>query len=138
MGKGSGPGSRVVVVGPCAAGKTTLVGNLRPRGYDVRSCAQEHSYVPDLWQRFAGTDVLIYLDAQLPAISRRQQRSDWTQEQLDTQRERLAHARTHCDFYLATDSLTREEVAARVQRFLQERGIPARAEEQDSGLPSCA
>ncbi len=119
---------RIVVVGPCAAGKNTLVGNLRPRGYDIRSCAQEHSYVPDLWQRFDKADVLIYLDAQLPTIARRQQRSDWTQDRLDTQRGRLAHARAHCDFYLATDSLAREEVAAQVQRFLEGRGIPAEAE----------
>jgi GTPase SAR1 family protein len=130
MAQSSDSSLRIVVVGPCAAGKTTLVGNLRPRGYDIRSCAQEHSYVPDLWQRFAKADVLVYLDAELLTIARRQQRTDyWTQERLDTQRERLTHARAHCDFYLATDHLTREEVAARVQRFLEDGGIPAAGKE---------
>lgn len=123
MGEVSRSCSRIVVVGPCAAGKSTLVANLRSKGYDVRSCVQEHSYMPDLWQRFSEADVLIYLDAQLPTIARRQRRSDWAQERLDVQRERLAHAREHCDFYLATDSLTRGEVAKRVERFLRGRQI---------------
>ncbi|HEX5503007.1 MAG TPA: hypothetical protein VFW96_10315, partial [Thermomicrobiales bacterium] len=43
-------GPRVVVVGPCAAGKTTLVARLRARGHDAAVCAQEHSGVPYLWQ----------------------------------------------------------------------------------------
>ena len=67
--------------------------------------------MPDLWKRFSKADVLIYLDAQLPTVARRQRRGDWTQERLDVQRERLAHARDHCDLYLATDSLTSGEVA---------------------------
>jgi hypothetical protein len=110
---------RIVVVGPCAAGKSTLVGNLRPKGYDIRSCVQEHSYMPDLWRRFSRADVLIFLDAQLSTIARRQGRSDWTQERLDVQRHRLAHARKHCDYYLQTDDLTREEVAERVEASLR-------------------
>ncbi len=114
---------RIVVVGPCAAGKSTLVANLRPRGYDIRSCVQEHSYMPDLWTRFSKADVLIFLDAQLPTIARRQQRSDWTQERLEVQQQRLAHARAHCDLCLATDDLTREEVSERVEVFLRGRQI---------------
>ena len=50
------------VVGPCAAGKTTLVAALREMGYNVRHIAQEHSYVPYMWQRLAKPDLLIYLD----------------------------------------------------------------------------
>jgi guanylate kinase len=114
---------RIVVVGPCAAGKSTLVANLRPQGYDIRSCVQEHSYMPDLWRRFSKAEVLIFLDAQLETIAHRQKRSDWTQDRLDVQQRRLAHARAHCDFYLATDDLRREEVAERVRMFLQGRQI---------------
>jgi len=114
---------RIVVVGPCAAGKSTLVANLRPKGYDIRSCVQEHSYMPDLWRRFSKAEMLIFLDAQLPTIAQRQRRSDWTQEKLGVQRERLAHARSHCDLYLATDDLTREEVADYVEAFLRSRQI---------------
>ena len=118
-----GTGQRVVVVGPCASGKTTLVDNLRPRGYEIRSCVQEHSFTPDLWKRFSKADVLVFLDAELPTIAARQRRSDWTQDRLDKQRHRLAHARAHCDFYLATDHLAREEVADQVEAFLRSRGI---------------
>jgi hypothetical protein len=121
-------GPRIVVVGPCAAGKTTLVGNLRPRGYNVRSCLQEHSFAPRLWEEFSRAEVLIFLDAELPTISRRQNRSDWTQSRLDAQRHRLAHAREHCDLYLKTDDLTREQVADAVVAFLCARGIVPREE----------
>lgn len=123
MGEISRSCPRIVVVGPCAAGKSTLVTNLRPKGYEIRSCVQEHSYMPDLWKRFSKADVLIYLDAQLPTVARRQQRGDWTQERLDVQRERLAHARDHCDLYLATDSLTSGEVAECVEEFLRGKQI---------------
>jgi chloramphenicol 3-O-phosphotransferase len=79
--------------------------------------------MPDLWRRFSKADVLIFLDAQLPTIARRQQRSDWTEEWRDVQWQRLAHARQHCDLYLETDSLTREEVAENVEAFLRGRQI---------------
>lgn len=114
---------QVVVVGPCAAGKSTLVGNLRPRGYKIKACAQEHSFIPQLWAKLAKADILIFLDAALPTIARRQKRDDWTQAALDEQHQRLAHAHARCDLYLSTDSLTREQVAEQVERFLQERGI---------------
>jgi len=115
-------GPRIVVVGPCAAGKSTLVGNLT-KGYNIRSCAQEHSSMPQLWKRFSKAEILIFLDAELPTIARRQQRSDWTQARLDEQRLRLAHARAHCDLYLPTDDLSRTQVADRVEKFLHARGI---------------
>ena len=117
------PGPRIVVVGPCAAGKTTLVNNLRPKGYTIKSCVQEHSFTPDLWRRFSKADVLVFLDVQLPTIAARQNRSDWTQRGLDAQRRRLSHAREHCDYYVQTDDLTREEVADAVEAYLIERGI---------------
>jgi guanylate kinase len=36
----------VIVVGPCAAGKSSLVARLRAAGVRARSVSQEHSYVP--------------------------------------------------------------------------------------------
>lgn len=117
------PAAQIVVVGPCAAGKSTLIANLHPQGYNIKVCAQEHSFVPDLWKRFSRADVLIFLDAQLPTITARQNRTDWTQPRLDAQQQRLAHARAHCDFYLPTDALSRERVAQRVREFLHEIGI---------------
>jgi ATPase subunit of ABC transporter with duplicated ATPase domains len=116
-------GPRIVVVGPCAAGKTTLVSILRSKGYNIRSCVQEHSFTPDLWKRFSKADVLVFLDAALATIAQRQHRSDWTQTRLDGQHKRLAHARAHCDLYLPTDDLVREQVAETVAAFLQARGV---------------
>jgi shikimate kinase len=114
---------RIVVVGPCAAGKTTLVSNLRPLGYNIKSCVQEHSFTPQLWKKFSKAEILVFLDAELPTIARRQNRSDWTQRRLDGQRHRLADARAKCDLCLSTDNLTREQVADAVQGFLREQGV---------------
>jgi hypothetical protein len=113
---------RVVVVGPDAAGKTELVGRLRALGYNARSCAQDHSYVPDMWRRLARPDFLVYLDAGLDAIARRRA-IDWGQERLDKLNARLAHARAHCDLYLLTDDLEPSEVVDRAQGALFKAGI---------------
>jgi guanylate kinase len=115
-------GPRVVVVGPDAAGKTELVGRLRASGYNARSCAQDHSYVPDMWRRIARPDFMIYLDARLETIARRRA-IDWGQERLDQLNARLAHARAHCDLYLATDEMEAEEVVERVRGALEAAGI---------------
>ena len=107
---------RVVIVGVCASGKSTLREYLRAKGYIVHICAQEHSGVPGLWERLE-PDVLIYLDASLGAI-RGRGRSRWRQANLDTERERLAHARQYCDLYVYTDGLSPQDVAARALTFL--------------------
>jgi cytidylate kinase len=115
-------GPRVVVVGPDAAGKSTLVERLRALGYNARCCAQDHSYVPDMWQRVSRPDFLVFLDARLETIARRRA-VDWHQKWLDELRTRLAHARSHCDLYLPTDDLTRGEVVERVRAALSAVGI---------------
>lgn len=76
-----------------------------------------------MWIKFSKAEVLIYLDAQLETIARRQHRSDWTQARLDAQHQRLSDARTHCDLYVSTDPLTPDQVADRVEAFLREHGI---------------
>jgi chloramphenicol 3-O-phosphotransferase len=115
-------GARVVVVGPDAAGKSTLVERLQALGYNARCCAQDHSYVPDMWRKVARPDFLVFLDARLETIARRRA-IDWGQTRLDTLQARLAHARAHCDLYLLTDDLTRKEVAERVCQALAAAGI---------------
>lgn len=114
--------SRVVVVGPDAAGKSTLVLHLLALGFDARSCAQDHSYVPDMWRRLSRPGFLVYLDASLETISQRRSIS-WGQERLDALHGRLAHARQHCDLYVVTDEMTPEEVTACVQHALAAVGI---------------
>jgi thymidylate kinase len=113
---------RVVVVGPDAAGKSTLVERLRALGYNARCCAQDHSYVPDMWRRLSRPDFLIFLDARLETITRRR-RIHWGQERLDALQARLAHARAHCDLYLPTDDLAPSEVLSYVQATLSAAGI---------------
>jgi thymidylate kinase len=120
--KGSGTGPKVVVVGPDAAGKSTLVRHLCACGYNAHSCAQDHSYVADMWQRVARPDFLVFLDAQLRTIARRRA-IDWGQQRLDEQQARLAHARAHCDLYLPTDDLTPSQVVGIVQTALSASGI---------------
>lgn len=107
----------IAVVGPCAAGKSSLVRRLKALGYNARHVAQDHAYVPDMWQRLTRPDLLIYLDAELSTIARRR-RVSWGERYLADERHRLRHARQHCDLYLPTDDLTEEEVLERVLDFL--------------------
>lgn len=117
---GARAGPRVVVVGPCAAGKTTLVERLRAGGYDAAVCAQEHSGVPYLWQ-LSRPDLLLYLDAD-PATIGARRGYEWPADLDAAERQRLAHARAHADLYLDSSPLTPAEVAARALRFLAARG----------------
>jgi len=111
---------RVKVVGPCASGKSLLAQRLCERGYDASSSAQDHSYVPDMWQRLNPPDVLIYLDVTVETARQRGRTGrGWDQAYLDLQHERLRHAREHCDFYLPTDGLTEDQVLEKTLVFLQ-------------------
>lgn len=101
---------RVAVVGPCVSGKSELVRALRAAGYEARHVAQEHSYVPAMWQQISRPDLLIYLDVDYSTAKARRPRITWGPERLVEQGERLAHARQHCDLYLDTSSLTLEEI----------------------------
>lgn len=115
--KPSGEGPRVTIVGPCAAGKTTLVAHLRERGLDAHAVAQEHSGVSYLWQ-LADPDLLIFLDVDLATTAARRKR-EWPAALYETQHERLAHARQHAHLYLDSSALGAEEVAARVAAFVE-------------------
>jgi hypothetical protein len=125
----------VVVVGPDATGKTELVRRLQALGYNARSCAQDHSYVPDMWRRLARPDYLVYLDARLETIARRRA-IDWGQDRLDALNARLAHARVHCDLFLPTDDLEPSEVVARVQAALSAAGIFPHVDDEPSDQPA--
>lgn|SRR5574341_1445060 len=108
---------RIAIVGPCAAGKTTLANRLRTLGYDAHDVAQEHSQVPTMWRQTARPDILIYLDAS-PETIRARLRVDWQQNYLDELARRLDDARAHADFVLATDRLSEQETCDRVIEFL--------------------
>jgi RNase adaptor protein for sRNA GlmZ degradation len=108
---------RVTVVGPCGAGKSELVSRLLALGYEARHCAQEHSYVPDMWQRISRPEILVFLDA-APAVIARRRCAPLDELYLAEERRRLAHARAHCQVYVDTDALDPEQVAAAVQAVL--------------------
>jgi deoxyadenosine/deoxycytidine kinase len=111
------------VVGPCAAGKTTLTAGLNQLGYHTRHIAQEHSYVPDMWQRLTKPDLLVFLDASYPVTCLRR-KLDWTEAEYAEQQRRLNHARLHADLLLDTDRMSIADVLKQVVDFLQER-IPS-------------
>jgi deoxyadenosine/deoxycytidine kinase len=109
----------VGVVGPCSAGKSTLVQALQAHGYQAKHIAQEHSYAPRMWQVIGRADVLIYLDVTYPVAQARRW-MNWRPADLAEQQRRLAHARAHCDLYVATDDLDIAAVRERVLAFLAE------------------
>ena len=109
----------IVIVGPCASGKSTLRAGLQARGFtQVRVVAQEHSGVRDLWKLRGYPEVLIYLDARAETANARQGRSDWTPAAHADQRYRLRDARLACDLYLPTDDLSPDDVLDYVVAFL--------------------
>ena len=117
------PGSPLIgVVGPCGAGKSTLIAALEERGYSCRHIAQEHSYVKDMWLRITHPDLLVFLQASFP-VSTARRALNWRQEDFAEQERRLAHARQHADLLVDTDLLTPDEVLERVLSFLQDHSI---------------
>ncbi len=103
----------VALVGPCAAGKSTLARGLQAAGIHARQIVQEHSYVADMWKKLTDPDVLIFLDASFETCSQRKQ-LNWTRKEYEEQHRRLAHARANCDVYLATDDLDETQVLKQV------------------------
>lgn len=112
------------VVGPCGAGKSTLVSGLKPYGYLTRHIAQEHSYVPDMWRKLTNPDILIYLDVSYEnTILRR--KLDWTYEEYLEELRRLRHARRYADFYLDTNPLVEKDVLQAVLSFIKSTTKPS-------------
>ena len=105
------------IVGPCGAGKSTLASGLLRLGYDAKNIAQEHSYVPDMWQQLSQPDYLVYLDvSHSQTIVRRN--LNWTIDEYHIQVDRLRHARDHSDFLINTDPLCPNEVLYAVVELL--------------------
>ncbi len=125
----------VVVVGPCASGKSTLAERLRGRGYTVRPAAQEHSYVPGLWQ-MSEPDFLLYLHAELATVRARRHNPHWHEAEWLAQQGRLAQARAHADAVILTDSLTADEVEAAAMRTLD--ALAGRVQQRRAARPTAA
>jgi len=106
------------IVGPCSAGKTTLIGRLKELGYSCRHIAQEHSYVPDMWKRLVNPIVLIYLDVSY-AVSMKRRPLNLNRAEFREQKNRLTHAFQNADLSIHTDELTPDEVQNLVVKFLR-------------------
>lgn len=110
------------IVGPCSAGKSTLMRNLQGKGYICRHIAQEHSYVPKMWQKLVNPLVLIYLDVSYE-VSLQRRPLNLSLSEFDEQKRRLMHAYQNADIYLFTDSLSPEEVYKKILASFEELDI---------------
>lgn len=119
MGEPVRTGPRIVVVGPCASGKSTLVSRLKDLGFDAYAVAQEHSAVRNLWQR-KDPDVLIALDVSLDVVRARRSPT-WLEAVYQRQHERLASAYAAADLTIDTARHDSEAVVAMVCDWLEHR-----------------
>jgi ABC-type cobalamin/Fe3+-siderophores transport system ATPase subunit len=110
------------LVGPCSAGKSTLIRNLQRKGYICRHIAQEHSYVPQMWHKIVNPLVLIYLDVSYE-VSIQRRPLNLTPAEFDEQKKRLRHAYQNADIYLFTDPLSPEEVFSKVLATLEDQDV---------------
>jgi deoxyadenosine/deoxycytidine kinase len=106
------------IVGPCAAGKSTLVRRLKNESYDIRHIAQEHSYVPYMWKRISNPHLLIYLDVSYENTLQRKQ-LNWTHDEYMEQVDRLKHAHQHADLIIDTNGITEEEVCNIAKNYIE-------------------
>ncbi len=114
----AGDQRRIVVVGPCASGKTTLVERLEELGYDARVVAQEHSVIRDLWQK-RNPDVVVALDLDLEEVRARRSPT-WSAEIYRVQHERLREAFEAADIMIDSGEHSEDEVEEIVVRWLEE------------------
>src|SRR3954452_14191038 len=112
---------KIVVVGPCAAGKSTLVSTLRELGYDAHVSGQEHSEIAMLWQH-SQPDVLIALAVDIRAVRDRRGGS-WPEWLHDLQVRRLATASRAANLSIDTTALSPQAVVNRVVAYLQQTAV---------------
>ncbi len=109
------PINGVVLVGVCAAGKTTAREGLGATGIPARSVAQEHSMIKHLY-RNGGPGRLVLLVASWETVHRRRQLA-WNPDFYRTEWSRLEAARREADLILHTDNLSRQEVLDSIVRW---------------------
>ena len=107
------------VVGPCGSGKSTLITGLNQHGYTCRHIAQEHSYVPAMWQIITKPDLLIYLHASFQTSTTRR-KLKWNEDDYAEQLYRLSHAREHAHIIINTDDLTPDRILQQALDFLKD------------------
>lgn len=111
----------IVIVGPCASGKSTLAGSLVQLGYHARVVGQEHSDIQRLWQRHDPA-MVIGLRASLETIRARRGR-DWSRDLYDRQQRRLQPAMAAAAIILDTECLSPIATLAAATAAIREAGI---------------
>jgi hypothetical protein len=106
----------IIILGVCAAGKSTLARKLQASGKRARTVAQEHSCIPDLW-RWSGAATVVYLHASYQAVKRRRD-SLMNRHGYDAQLHRLRSARAGATVSVDTSELSAEEVYRLVEAQL--------------------
>lgn len=107
------------IVGPCAAGKSTLIKELTKLGITAKHIAQEHSFVPNMWERLTSPDILVFLDVSFEESMKRR-KQNWSLKDYEEQHNRLRHARQHASFYLNTTNLSPEAVLKKVLQYIEQ------------------
>lgn len=121
---------RIVVIGPCASGKTSLTTRLQQLGYDAMACGQEHSEITELWKH-QQPDVLIGLRIELDTL--RQRRSEaWSEDIYARQMTRLESGYQNAHLLIDCDAVDQQAVVDLVVGWLgsnpgQHEGIRAPA-----------
>ncbi len=113
----------IVVVGPCASGKSTLVDGLRTLQYRAMVSGQEHSEIPSLWKR-SRPDVTIGLVVDLATIRSRRS-PEWSEAIYQRQQARLRDAYAASDLLIDTRDLDPKATLAAVVELL-DRDVPAK------------
>ena len=106
------------VVGPCGSGKSTLIAGLEKHDYSCRHIAQEHSYVPAMWQIISKPDILIFLHASF-SVSTARRKLNWQLKDYEEQSRRLSHAHEHAHIIIETDDLTPDQVLQTALDYLK-------------------
>lgn len=106
------------VVGPCGAGKSTLIAGLEKHGYRCRHIAQEHSFVKQMWQVITKPDILIYLESSFENSTKRR-KLNWLPADHEEQLRRLAHAREHADLVIDTNTLAPSGVLTQALAYIK-------------------
>lgn len=117
---------RVVVVGPCASGKSSLVESLQTAGYEAYCCAQEHSAIKSLWNH-REPDVVIALDVDLDTVRKRRGET-WPAAIFTAQLERLKEARAAAHLVIDGASHDEAEVCEVAMAFLAARNLSSNPE----------
>jgi adenylate kinase family enzyme len=107
---------KIVVVGGCGSGKTTVASLLRDAGHEAWVVGQEHSAIADLWRR-KDPEAVVFLDVSLETV-RNRRGEHWPEWLYHRQVDRLKSARSAADVIVDTGSLGVEETIEFIERRL--------------------